>query len=436
MLNIVSGMNSDCFKDLQERGFIYQVTDTETLPPLLEKEKLLFYVGFDATADSLHIGHLIPIMAMKCLQKAGHTPIVLIGGATALVGDPSGKQEARPIISKEKAAENAEALKAQLGRFIDIGSGNAVFVNNADWFKDMLFLDFLRDAGYRFSVNKMLAAESVKLRLETGLSFLEFTYMLLQAYDFYVLNKNYGCRLQLGGQEQWGNIVAGIDLVRKMSQRQVYGITFPLLTDSQGEKFGKTAAGAVWLDKNRTSVFDYYQFWRNTPDSDVKRLLDLFTPLPHKEILRLAKLETPAINRAKEILAYEATMLAHGHEAASKAFLAAGSKFGFADTEEKIETSSLIKNIKPSLKAAENLPEYKIPPADFTNKGIWIIKLLTDSGLCGSSSEARRLVKGGGAYLNEQRISDPDYLVQSGDFSKNTALLKAGKKNIRRIMLK
>lgn len=270
-------MSACPFEDLKSRGFIYQNTGEDAIKEMLSKEKVCYYVGFDPTGDSLHVGHLLPVMAMRRLQKAGHKPIVLVGGATGLVGDPSGKQEARPILTKEKVAANAASIKAQLAKFISID--NAIFADNAEWFSNMLYLDFLREIGSKFSVNKMLTAESVKMRLETGLSFLEFNYMILQAYDFYVLNQKYNCKLQLGGQDQWGNITCGTELVRRLAQQEAHGITMPLLMNSTGQKFGKSVAGAVWLDKNRTSVFDYYQFWRNTDDGDVKKLLLYFTSL-------------------------------------------------------------------------------------------------------------------------------------------------------------
>jgi tyrosyl-tRNA synthetase len=421
----------DIYNDLRERGFIYQNTDEESTAELLNGKKISFYAGFDPTADSLHVGHLLPIMAMRRLQKAGHRPIVLVGGATALVGDPSGKQEARPILTRENVQANENAIKAQLGRFISIEE--AVFVNNAEWFADMRYLDFLREVGCRFSINKMLAAESVKLRLETGLSFLEFNYMLLQAYDFYILNKKYDCLLQLGGQDQWGNIVAGVDLVRKMSRREVYGMTFPLLLNGQGQKFGKTAAGAVWLDSSRTSIFDYYQFWRNTDDKDVERLLYFFTNLPVDEIKKLSSREALKINRAKEILAYEATALAHGVEEAKKAYLAACGKFGYADAEGEIFTSSSIKDIKPE-KTDDEIPSREIAAADLEGDGIWIVKLLTQAGLCSSNGEGRRLIKGGGAYLNDKRITDINLNVSSKDFSGGSVILKAGKKKMKKLI--
>ncbi len=426
-------MAMNCFKELKDRGFVYQTTDDENIPAILNKGGNIFYIGFDPTADSLHVGHLMPVMAIRHMQSAGNIPIVLVGGATALVGDPSGKQESRPIMSKEKVAENAAAIKKQLASFID--TSNAIFVNNADWFGSMLYIDFLRDVGHRFSVNKMLTAESVKLRLETGLSFLEFNYMLLQAYDFYVLNKDHKCTFQLGGQDQWGNIVAGVDLVRRMSSNEVYGVTMPLLANDKGEKFGKTVAGALWLDEKRTSVFDYYQFWRNSADGEVEKLLKYFTLLPVDEINRLASLQAPAINRAKEILAFEATKLAHGQEAATKAYLAACSKFGYSDPKGEIETSSSIRSISADTGSIADLPTYKVPSANFAGNGMWIVKLMTESGLCTSSSEARRLIKGGGAYVNETRINDENATVKQENFSGGALILKAGKKNVRRIVL-
>jgi len=421
------------FSELKERGFIYQTTDEEAAKELLSSESVSFYAGFDPTGDSLHVGHLLPIMAMRRLQQAGHKPIVLVGGATALVGDPSGKQEARPIISKEKVAENANAIKAQLARYISMDQ--ALFVNNADWFKDLLYIDFLRDVGSKFSVNKMLSAESVKMRLETGISFLEFNYMILQAYDFLLLSQKHGCKLQIGGQDQWGNIVSGTELIRRTTGAEALGITLPLLLNSQGQKFGKTAAGAIWLDARKTSVFDYYQFWRNADDAEVRKLLLYFTNLPLAEIDALTDYANGAcdINRAKEILAYEASALAHGSEEAAKAYLAAGTKFGFADKEGAVQTSSAIKSVSLSSSAAlDDLPTYKLA---LPEEGVWIVKLLADSGLCKSNGDARRLIQGGGAYLNDVKIADLDYRVKASDFKDGAAILKAGKKSLKRIVL-
>ena len=278
---------------LEERGFLYQLTDAEGLRKRLGEETVTFYVGFDPTGNSLHIGHLLPVMAMRWLQQAGHRAIALVGGGTAMVGDPSGKTEARPILTADEIDANANAIKGQLSRFLDFSADRAELVNNADWLRDLNYIEFLRDVGRHFSINRMLAAESVKMRLETGLSFLEFNYMLLQSYDFYVLKRDRGCDLQLGGQDQWGNIVAGCDLVRRMLGKESFGATFPLLLKSDGQKFGKTASGAVWLDAERTSPFEYYQFWRNVDDADVGRLLGFFTGLPMDEVNRSGGLAGP-----------------------------------------------------------------------------------------------------------------------------------------------
>ena len=425
-------MNNNCFEDMAERGFFYQLTDEESLHKILNESNITFYVGFDPTADSLHVGHLLPVMAAKRLQMYGHKPIMLVGGATALVGDPTGRQEARPLLSRETVAINAEAIKAQLSRFINFS--DAYFVNNVDWFADMLYIDMLRNIGTHFSVNRMLSMDSVKQRMETGISFLEFNYMILQSYDFVHLNEKYNCELQIGGQDQWGNIVSGAELGRRLKGKPFYGITFPLLTDSSGQKFGKTAGNAVWLDKNRTSVFDYYQFWRNVDDTDVFRLLYFFTALPSEEIESFKKLQAPEINRAKEILAYEATMLAHGAEEAKNAYVAAGTKFGFADPENRIPTSSVVKNITTA-SSSESLPTYEMSKEKIKN-GLWVVTLFTESGLTSSNSEARRLIQGGGAYINDAKITDVNCNITESNFKNNEMILKAGKKNIRRILIK
>ncbi|MBR4369957.1 MAG: tyrosine--tRNA ligase, partial [Victivallales bacterium] len=327
---------------LKERGFLYQMTDESAMRERLEKGPATFYVGFDPTGNSLHIGHLLPIMGMRWLQKCGHRPIALVGGGTAMIGDPSGKTSARPIMTVETIDENVACLKKQLSRFLDFSDGKALLLNNAAWLRNLNLLEFLRDIGSLFSVPRMLAHESVKMRLETGLSFLEFSYPLMQGYDFYILNRDYNCEFQFGGQDQWGNMTAGTELTRRLSNKTVNVATFPLLLKSDGTKFGKTAGGAVWLDPERTSPFNYYQFWRNTEDGEVKKLLALFTALPMDEVNRLGELQAPTINRAKEILAYEATALAHGHDEAIKAFAAAGNEFGFADPNNTIPTTSRI----------------------------------------------------------------------------------------------
>lgn len=423
----------NAFDVLRERGFIYQHTDEARLRELLADDAVTFYVGFDPTGSSLHIGHLLPIMAMRWLQRCGHRPIALVGGGTAMVGDPSGKTESRPVLSNSEINTNAEAIKAQLMRFLDFSENRAELVNNADWLAPIQYIEFLRDVGRHFSVNRMLAAESVKQRLETGLSFLEFNYMLLQAYDFMVLRRDRNCTLQLGGQDQWGNIVAGIDLTRRTLQEEVCAITFPLLLKGDGEKFGKTASGAVWLDPGRTSPYDYYQFWRNVDDTEVGRLLAFFTALPMDEVDRLAGLQPPTINRAKEILAYEATSLAHGAEQARKAYLAAGSEFGFADPENRIPTSSAVKTVATT-DATQDLPSHTVNRNDL-QQGIWIIQLLSDSGLCKSNGDARRLIRGGGAYVNDERITDEKATITPDHLADGQITLKAGKKNLRRIVV-
>jgi len=427
-------MEQNAFDVLRERGFIYQCTAEAELHELLGKEKVRFYVGFDPTGNSLHVGHLLPVMAMRIMQKCGHTPIVLIGGATALVGDPSGKSTARPILSKEEVAHNVECLKSQLQRFISVDS--AIFTNNADWFAGMLYLDFLRDIGSKFSVNRMLQAESVQMRLnsEVGVSFLEFNYMVLQGYDFLHLHRTHGCRLQLGGQDQWGNITCGTELVRRLEQNTVYGLTMPLLMDKDGNKFGKSNGQAVWLDASRYSTFDYYQFWRNTDDSQVEKLMLGFTALPTDEVKRLC---APGgnINRAKEILAYEATALAHGKAEAEKVFCAAGTKFGFADEAGSIPTTSEIAKIDLAAVrrvAAADLPTFKL---ELPAEGVNIITLLVQSGLCKSNSDARRLIQGGGAYCGDERIAAIDRMVTAADFTDGALILKAGKKNLKRIVI-
>ncbi|NOY79733.1 MAG: tyrosine--tRNA ligase [Kiritimatiellaeota bacterium] len=424
----------NAFDILEERGFFYQITAPEALRERLDREKLTFYVGFDPTADSLHVGHLLPVMAMRLLQQCGHRAIAVVGGGTAMVGDPSGKTEARPILSREEIARNSAAIKQQLSRFLDFSDDRALLLDNADWLAPLRYVDFLRDVGRHFSVNRMLAAESVKLRLETGLSFLEFNYMLLQSYDFYVLCRDRDCLLQLGGQDQWGNIVAGVDLVRRMLGREAYGATFPLLLKSDGEKFGKTAAGAVWLDRERTSPFDYYQFWRNAEDTQVGRLLAFFTPLPMDEVRRLGRLEPPTINRAKEILAFEATRLAHGEEEASRAYLAAGRQFGFADPDNRVPTASRIKDIGTGGAGDADLPTITVG-RDELDRGLWIVELFVRAGLAKSNGEARRLIRGGGAYLNNERINDDRRQVGPDDFSDDEIQVRAGKKNVRRVLV-
>lgn len=428
-----NGLTVNAWAILRERGFIHQATDLEEIERRLNAGPATFYVGFDPTGSSLHIGHLLPVMAMRWLQSCGHRPVALVGGGTAMIGDPSGKTEARPVIDIDEIDSNVASLQKQLTRFLDFGQGKALMVNNADWLRGLKFIDFLRDIGKLFSVNKMLTAESVKIRLETGLSFLEFSYPLLQAYDFSVLYRDCGCQFQFGGQDQWGNIVAGVDLTRRLHAASVYGATFPLLLKSDGTKFGKTAGGAVWLDADHTSPFDYYQFWRNVEDSEVERLLAFFTCLPMAEVRTLGRLEAPLINRAKEILAYEATSLAHGHDEAAKAYLAAGGEFGFADPANRVASSSRLAEIKAE-DGIENIPSLVLSSKELAG-GLGILHLLVKAGLTSSNSEARRLIKGGGCYLDDQRIADERQAVSREDFKDGVLTLRAGKKSRKRILL-
>jgi tyrosyl-tRNA synthetase len=427
-------MVMNVFQELKRRGFCYQATDAEAIEKLLTTEKIKFYVGFDPTGSSLHVGHLLPVMAMRLLQRAGHVPVVLVGGATGQIGDPSGKKSARPILTKEEVAANVEALKSQLARFIRVEDGAAVFVNNLDWFKDVSYIDFLREIGCFFSVNRMLAQESVKSRLEDGLSFLEFNYSILQAYDFYVLNRDLNCKMQFGGQDQWGNMVAGTELVRRKGGNEAYCMTIPLLLDGNGQKFGKTAGGNnVWLDPARTTFFDYYQFWRNADDAAVRQLLLYFSALPVGEIDVLAAPDGN-INRAKEILAFEATMLAHGEAAAREAFLTAGGKFGFADPDKQVPTTSRIVAVDQQTTRIE-LPQATLPSTEFDGEGMPLPRLLVESGICKSTSDARRLIQGGGVGVNETKADDVNRRIVAADFAGGRLLLRAGKKNFREVVL-
>jgi len=400
-----------------ERGFIDQVTDEGKIGELLEG-KVTCYIGFDPTASSFHVGNLVPIMSLAHMQRHGHRPIALVGGGTGLVGDPSGKDEMRQIMTKEEIRQNAETQKIQFAHFLDFSGDRALLLNNADWLTKLNYIDFLRDIGVYFSVNRMLATESIKIRLESGLSFIEFNYQLLQAYDFWYLFKHCNCSIQMGGSDQWGNIVAGIDLIRRLEGRQAYGITFPLIMTADGRKMGKTEKGAVWLDPQRTSPYDYYQFWVNTDDRDVKRFLALFTFLPMEEVEELGKLEGAEIRKAKEILAVEATKIVHGEGEAKKARDASRALFSDEETSE------------------ESIPTKVMERKEFI-QGIPIFKLFKGTSLCSSGSEARRLIEQGGGYLNKKKVDKFDRLVKLDDFNeKGEILLRAGKKKYRRIKLK
>jgi tyrosyl-tRNA synthetase len=412
---------------LQERGFVEAVTHDEQLRQQLETNApVTCYVGFDPTGSSLHVGHM---------QQAGHRPIALVGGGTGLVGDPSGKTEMRQLLTLEMVQENADAIKGQLSRFIDFETGNAELLNNADWLIDLRYIEFLRDIGRHFSVNRMVKAESYRIRLESeeGLNFIEFNYMLLKAYDFLKLYDSNGCRLQMGGSDQWGNIVAGIELIRRMRQAEAYGLTFSLVTTSSGAKMGKTAQGAVWLDANRTSPYDYYQYWVNTDDRDVVKFLLLFTFLPTREIEAVKGLQDADINNAKAVLAYEATRLAHGPQEAANAFHGASRMFG----ARRIPATLLPSSDIPRQAAAKQ--DAGVPTSIFEKpdleQGIAVCKLYLQVGLTESASAARRLIKQGGAYINGRRIEQHDYVVSSNDLEDNEIVLRAGKKKYHKIRI-
>ncbi len=421
-------MKENVFHILKERGFLYQTTDDQALEKLLETQKVTCYIGFDATADSLHVGSLVPIMGLVHMQRCGHRPIALLGGGTTMVGDPSGKTEMRQILSPRQIKLSGEKIKKQFSQYLSFEKGKALLLNNADWLLSLNYIKFLREIGQYFSVNRMLTTESVRQRLKTGLSFLEFNYSLLQAYDFYILARDYDCDLQMGGQDQWGNIVAGSDLTRRMMDKQVYGMTFSLITTSSGEKFGKSAGNAIWLDKKMTSPYDFYQYWRNVDDRDVKKYLGLFTLLPMEEVKRLPKQN---INRAKEILAYEVTKLAHGKDEADRVYKGIIEQFPESDPNREIVTISNIIAIPPNT-------ESKIPTVQMSDSilsdGIWIVKLIVTAKLCNSNGEARRLIQQGGIYLNDEKISDENKTVMKSDLIDDALLLRVGKKRHKRIV--
>ena len=424
------------YEELKRRGFIYQETDSAAIEEKLNHSQVTFYCGFDPTGSSLHVGHLLPVMAMRLLQKAGHIPTVLVGGATGMIGDPSGRSTARVMMSMDIIAQNVECLKKQLAHFISLEEGKAYCVNNADWLTKLSMIEFIRDIGSRFSVNRMLAQKSVESRLENGLSYLEFSYSLLQAYDFYHLNKTCNCTLEIGGQDQWGNMVAGTELIRRMYEdetHEVHCLTIPLLMNpATGQKFGKSIGGAsVWLDPERTPVFDYYQFWRNCDDAMLPDLLKKFAiELPVEECEALC--ECGNINRAKEILAFEATALAHGEKAAAEAFAAAGSRFGFADPECKIPTTSRIMLVKTD--TAVVYPEATLSASLLDGEGLWVVKLLTEAGICKSGSDARRLIQGGAVRVNEEKIADIAKTFTAADLRDGALLVQSGKKNFKKVI--
>ncbi|MBW1689440.1 MAG: tyrosine--tRNA ligase [Deltaproteobacteria bacterium] len=401
----------DIFK---ERGFIEQVTDEGMLREVLASP-ISCYIGFDPTAKSLHVGSLLPIMSLAHMQRQGHRPIAVVGAGTALVGDPSGKDEARRVMSREEIDANAEGIKRQLARFIEFSDGKALMVNNADWLTPLNYIEFLRDIGRHFSVNRMLAAESYRQRLESGLSFLEFNYMLLQAYDFWHLYKHYDCILQMGGNDQWGNILAGVDLTRRLEGGVIHGLTFPLITVADGQKMGKTHRGTIWLDPELTCPYEYYQYWINTDDRDIKRFLCYFTFLPMEEIEELSGLGGNDPRVAKEVLAYETTKLCHGQKEAERARSAAGQLFGEKAGDD-----------------LEGVPTYSMTLEELGD-GIEAYILFQDTALCTTRSQARRLISQGGAYVNGERIRSFETKIGPDYIRNNAILLRAGKKRYLRV---
>jgi tyrosyl-tRNA synthetase len=406
----MSDPRSDLVRELIARGHFHQCTDLEGLDELATRERVVGYIGFDCTADSLHVGHLVQIMMLRRLQQAGHRPLALLGGGTSKVGDPSFKDESRPLLSEEGIERNKAGILASLAKFLEFGDGGAILADNALWLDELRYIPFLRDFGVHFTVNRMLAFDSVRLRLEREqpLTLLEFNYMVMQAYDFLELSRRYGCRLQMGGSDQWGNIVNGVELGRRIDGVQLFGLTTPLLTTSSGAKMGKTAAGAVWLDAQKLPVFDYWQYWRNTEDADVGRFLRLFTDLPFDEIERLERLAGADLNKAKVVLATEATALCHGREAA---------KGAEATAREVFAGKSVV----------EGLPEVRLDRGRLS-AGIGVVELITMAGLATSNSEARRLIRAGGAKLNDTLLEDETMIVRDGDMHGGFLKLSAGKK--------
>ena len=419
--------------ELKSRGFVENTTHEEELASYLEGPDRRCYIGFDPTGASLHVGHLVTVMALAHMQRAGHCPIALVGGGTGMIGDPSGKTEMRQLLTPEIIEENKAGLRSQLSRFLDFTPGKALLVDNADWLNGLEYIPFLRDIGRHFSVNRMIRAESYKARIdsEEGLNFIEFNYMLLQAYDFYELSRTQDCYLQMGGSDQWGNIVAGIELIRRKRGKQAYGITFPLIMTAAGIKMGKTHQGAVWLDPERTSPYAYYQFWINTDDADVKRFLALFTFLPMAEIDAVAGLQDAEMNLAKSVLAYEATRIAHGRQEADKAHGAAAAVFGARSVPAGILPSSAIPREGGS-EAQEAVPTSQVDP-DQLSLGIPAFKLFQMAGMVQSGGEARRLISQGGAYVNGERVGAFDQLITSEDLDQGELLLRAGKKRFHKI---
>ena len=404
------------YEELQARGLIAQVTNEEEIRKMVNEGTAVFYIGFDPTADSLHVGHFMALCLMKRLQMAGNKPIALIGGGTGMVGDPSGRSDMRQMMTVETIQHNCACFKKQMSRFIDFSDGKAMMVNNAEWLLDLNYVDFLREIGPHFSVNRMLTAECYKQRMEKGLSFLEFNYMLMQSYDFYELFQRYGCNMQFGGDDQWSNMLGGTELIRRKLGKDAHAMTITLLLNSEGKKMGKTQSGAVWLDPNKTSPFEFYQYWRNIADADVLKCLRMLTFLPLEQIDEMDKWEGSQLNEAKEILAYELTALVHGDEEAKKAQESARALFAGGNAAE--------------------MPTAELSDDDFTDGAIDILSIVQKSGLCGSRSEARRNVEQGGVSVDGEAVKDIKTVYTKEQLSGDGIVVKRGKKNFRRVTVK
>ena len=403
------------FDTLSERGYIEQCTHEDEIKELLEKEKISFYIGFDPTADSLHVGHFIQIMVMMHMQQAGHRPIALLGGGTAMVGDPSGRSDMRQMMTVETIDHNVACFRKQMGRFLNFSDDKALIVNNGDWLRDLKYVDFLREVGSEFSVNRMLTADCYKTRYEKGLTFLEFNYMLMQSYDFLELYRKYNCKMQLGGNDQWSNILGGVELVRRLDHGQALGMTFKLLTTSEGKKMGKTAKGALWIDEEKTTPYEFYHYWRNVDDADVENCLALLTFLPMDEVRKLGGYKDAKINEAKEVLAYEVTKLVHGEEKAKKA--------------QEAERALFAKGGE-----GDNVPSVDMKADDFKD-GINVLDLYLKAGLIPSKGEGRRLMQQGGIKIKGQAVNDFNLTITLNDFEDNKLLLQKGKKTFKQIKI-
>ena len=415
LIKIFGGKEMTLYDELVARGLIAQVTDEEEIKELINEGKAVFYIGFDPTADSLHVGHFMALCLMKRLQMAGNKPIALIGGGTAMIGDPSGRTDMRQMMTKETIDHNVECFKKQMSRFIDFSDGKAMIVNNADWLMDLNYMEVLRDIGPHFSVNRMLAAECYKQRMEKGLTFLEFNYMIMQSFDFYNLYQKYGCNMEFGGDDQWSNMLGGTELIRRKLGKDAYAMTINLLLNSEGKKMGKTQSGAVWLDPEKTSPFDFYQYWRNVSDADVLKCLRMLTFLPLEQIDEMDKWEGSQLNQAKEILAFELTKLVHGEEEAVKA--QEGAKALFASGN------------------AADMPEVKLTDEDFNDGQIGILNLLVKAGLAASNGEARRNVQQGGVSIDGEKIDAVKAMIAKDSIGEEGIVLKRGKKKFMKIVL-